>query len=100
MGAVLMDGVTVGRDSMVGALSFLPAQFEVPDRMLALGIPAKLVRQVTDAELQWKGRGTAGYRHLAAQSIATLAQCEPLTEPETNRGRVEAPLHEPRYKTR
>lgn len=88
MAAVVMDGVTVGEEAIVGALSFLPAAFEVPPRMLALGVPARLVRPVTAAEIEWKTRGTAEYRALAAQSLATLERCDPLTAPEPNRGRI------------
>jgi phenylacetic acid degradation protein len=100
IGAVLMDGVVVGEDAIVGACSFLPARFVVPDRMLAFGNPARLVRAVTDAEIDWKTRGTASYRYLTARCIETLTRCEPLGEPEHGRGRIEAPAHQPLSKTR
>jgi len=88
MGSVVMDGATVGEEAIIGAMSFLPEAFAVPPRMLALGTPARLVRRVTADELARKTRGTAEYRELAAQSIATLSRCEPLAEPELNRRRI------------
>jgi phenylacetic acid degradation protein len=100
MGAVIMDGATIGEDSMIGALSFVRAGFVVPDRTLALGIPAKLVRPVTDEEIVWKNLGTEGYRYLAAQSLETLMECEPALEMEENRRRVNALAHQPLYKAR
>jgi phenylacetic acid degradation protein len=100
MGTIVMDGAIIGQDAIIGAAAFLPARFVVPDRMLALGSPAKLVRPVSDAEIEWKNQGGATYRHLAARSIDTLVQCDPLAEVEGNRGRVQAPLHQPLYKTR
>ena len=100
MGAVVMDGAIIGEEAIIGALSFVPAGFGVPRRMLALGIPARLVRAVTDTEIEWKSRGTAGYQHLATRSVATLMPCEPLPEPESDRGRVEAPVHHPLYRRR
>lgn len=40
-GAIIAPGVTVGQDSVVGAGSFV--KFDVPDKMLAAGNPARLI---------------------------------------------------------
>jgi carbonic anhydrase/acetyltransferase-like protein (isoleucine patch superfamily) len=44
MNAVIMDGATIGEDSIVAALAFVKAGFEVPPRSLAGGVPARIMR--------------------------------------------------------
>jgi phenylacetic acid degradation protein len=97
MNAVIMDGAVVGEDAFVGAMSFVRADFQVPPRTLALGLPARVVRPLTEAELAWKIAGTDEYRELARLSLASLRECEALTEVEPNRPKLEGgmlPLNE------
>ena len=47
--SVIMPGVTVGEGSIIGAFSFVNA--DVPDSTLAYGVPAKVVRALTDDEI-------------------------------------------------
>ncbi len=70
--AVIMDGVEVGADSIVGAMSFLPAGKVFPPRSMIRGIPAAIVRALSDAEAAAKKRATETYRQLAADSLAAL----------------------------
>lgn len=46
--AVVLDGVTVGAGSIVGAGALVTK--DVPPRSLAIGVPAKVVRQVSDEQ--------------------------------------------------
>ena len=97
MNAVIMDGAVVGEDAFVGAMSFVRAGFVIPPRNLAMGLPAKVARPLTDAELAWKVAGTDEYRELARLSLASLHECEALTEVEPNRPQLEGgmlPLNE------
>ncbi len=41
--SVVMPGVTIGRNAVVGAFSFVTE--DIPDDKVALGIPAKIVKQ-------------------------------------------------------
>lgn len=52
MGAVLLDGCRIGRFSIVGAGAVVPVGRVIPERSLVLGIPARVVRQVTDQEIE------------------------------------------------
>ena len=45
MNAVVMDGAVIGEESIVAALAFVRAEFKVPPRSLAAGIPAKILRE-------------------------------------------------------
>lgn len=78
MNAVVMDRARIGSGAIVGALTFVPADFEVPDRMIAAGNPAKLVKPVSDEMLTWKTEGTKLYQSLPARLRETLRRTEPL----------------------
>src|SRR4029453_8962507 len=52
MGAILLNGVEVGEDSIVAAGSLLPEGFKVPPRSLVMGSPAKIRRPLTDPEVE------------------------------------------------
>lgn len=85
MNAVLMDDVEIGDESIVGALSFVPAKTSIPKRSLVVGNPAKVIKQVSDEMLSWKTMGTALYQKLPSECQATLKQVEPLRAIEPNR---------------
>ena len=51
MGAILLNGVRVGADSIVAAGSLLPEGFEVPPRSLVMGSPGKVRRSLDDTEV-------------------------------------------------
>ena len=51
MGAILLNGVSVGTESIVAAGSLLPENFQVPPRSLVMGSPAKVRRSLVDAEV-------------------------------------------------
>jgi len=42
--SVIMPGVTVGENSIIGALSFVNK--DIPDNVIAFGIPAKVVKNI------------------------------------------------------
>src|ERR671929_220285 len=80
MNAVVMDRATVGAGSIVGALCFVPADMQIPERKVVVGNPARIVKDVTDEMLAWKTEGTRLYQQLPAQLRASLRPCEPLRE--------------------
>ncbi|QJX48100.1 transferase hexapeptide repeat family protein [Hymenobacter taeanensis] len=85
MNAVIMDRVTVGDESVIGALSFIKADEVIPPRSLVVGNPHKIIRQVSDDMVAWKTEGTQIYMQLPADCHATLTPCEPLREVPANR---------------
>ncbi len=64
MNAVIMDEAVIGAGSIVGALSFVKAKTRVPPRSLVVGNPARVVRRVSDEQLDWKTEGTELYQTL------------------------------------
>ena len=90
MNAVVMDNAVIGAGSIVGALCFVPADMKVLPRKIVVGNPAKVVKDVTDAMLDWKSQGTALYQALPAAMRGTWKECEPLLE--VPPGRNEQPM--------
>ena len=80
MNAVVMDNAVVGAGCIVGALCFVPSRMEIPPRKVAVGNPARIVKDVSDEMLAWKTEGTALYQQLPQQLSATLQPVEPLRE--------------------
>ena len=63
MHATLLNGCVVGEYSMVGAQTLVPEGRTYPSRSLLVGSPARVVRALTDEEIEriiWvRGRYTA-----------------------------------------
>lgn len=51
MGAIILNGVTVGTGSIVAAGTLLPEGMQVPPRSLVMGSPGKVRRTLSDADL-------------------------------------------------
>ena len=67
-----MDGAVIGAESSVAALAFVKAGFAVPPRTLVGGIPARIMRVLSDDEIAWKSEGTAGYQQLTRRCLRSL----------------------------
>lgn len=50
MGAIVLDRARVGKQALVAAGAVVREGFEVPDGMLAAGVPAKILRPLTNKE--------------------------------------------------
>jgi phenylacetic acid degradation protein len=89
MHAVVNDGAVIGESAFVAALAFVKAGMQVPPRTLVAGIPAKVLRALTDEELAWKRDATRQYQELAVRSLQTMREVDALTAPEPDRRRLE-----------
>ncbi|HVO90269.1 MAG TPA: phenylacetic acid degradation protein PaaY [Casimicrobiaceae bacterium] len=91
MNAVINDNAVIGDSAIVAAMAFVKAGMIVPARWLVAGIPARVMRELTDQELAWKIDGTRSYQELTRRCLATLAPTEPLTAVTPDRKRLELP---------
>ena len=91
MNAVVNDNAVIGESAIVAAMAFVKAGMIIPPRTLVAGIPAKVVRALTEMELAWKVEGTASYHELTRRSRATMRATTPLAEPEPGRKRLDLP---------
>ncbi|WP_028303782.1 phenylacetic acid degradation protein PaaY [Oceanospirillum maris] len=97
MNAVIMDNARIGESAIVAACGFVKADFECPPRSLMAGTPAKVIRELSDQEIAWKGKGTAEYQNLTVRSLQTMQPVQPLTEVEADRKRIEIADVKPLY---
>ena len=91
MNCVVNDNAEVGEDAMVAALAFVRAEACIPARSLAAGIPARVLRTLTDEEVRWKDDNMRLYQKLGERSRASLREVEALTQAEPNRRRLDIP---------
>lgn len=61
MGSILLDGSVIGEHAFIGAGSLIPPGKEIPPHSLAFGRPAKVVRELTDADYKEMDRVRKGY---------------------------------------
>jgi len=80
MNAVLMDNVTVGAECVIGALTLVPSEMQIPARKVVVGNPGRILKDVTDEMIAWKTKGTKLYQELPARLHTMLKPCEPLRE--------------------
>ncbi len=85
MNSVIMDDVEIGKECIVGALSFVKANTIFESRSLIVGNPAKKIKEVPDEMIKWKTDGTKLYQQLPKDCFESLKECEPLSEVEPNR---------------
>jgi carbonic anhydrase/acetyltransferase-like protein (isoleucine patch superfamily) len=69
-GATVLDGVTVGRRALVAAGATVPPGMAIPDGMLAAGVPARVVGEVTAGAKRWVETNPGVYRDLARRHAA------------------------------
>jgi phenylacetic acid degradation protein len=87
MQAVIMDDAVIGEGAFVAAMSFVKSKERVPPRVLVAGIPARVLRELTEQEMTWKRKGTEEYQELARRCLAGLQECTPLRAIEPDRPR-------------
>ena len=91
MNAVIMDNAVIGESAIVAASAFVKAGAEIPPRSLVAGMPAKVIRTLSDEEIAWKGEGTKTYQDLTRRCLATMVETDPLSEVEADRKRIHIP---------
>ena len=65
MGAIILNGARVGSNCIVGAGALVTGKMDAPDGMMILGSPAKVVRPLTEAEIESNRASAQGYLEAA-----------------------------------
>ncbi|SHI97199.1 Carbonic anhydrase or acetyltransferase, isoleucine patch superfamily [Clostridium cavendishii DSM 21758] len=52
MGAIILNGAKIGKNSIIAAGSLVPQNKEIPDGVLCMGSPAKVVRNLSMDEVE------------------------------------------------
>jgi carbonic anhydrase/acetyltransferase-like protein (isoleucine patch superfamily) len=66
MGAILLQESDIGEECIIGAGALVPQGMKVPPRSLVLGVPGRVVRQVTDEEVAANVASALGYMAMAS----------------------------------
>ena len=72
MGATVLNGAVIGQGVLIGAGALVTEGKQIPDGTLAVGRPAKVVRNLTEEEIAGLRRSAAGYRANAGRLRAGL----------------------------
>ena len=65
MGATVLNGAKIGDNCIVGAGALVTGKMDAPAGSMILGCPAKVVRPLTEAEIEGNRESARGYCHLA-----------------------------------
>ncbi len=67
IGSILLTGAEIGDECIIGAGALVPEGKKIPARSLVVGVPGKIVRQVTDEDVRMILSGVKEYLHLREQ---------------------------------
>ena len=69
MGAIVLDGAKIGRHVIVGAGALVPPGKKIPDYSLVVGVPGKVIRQLSEEEIEMTKKNAEIYMELAEMHI-------------------------------
>ena len=72
MGGIILDGSIIEEKSMVAAGSVVRPNFVVPSGKLVAGVPAKIVRDLTNEELEEFENSANRYREYAKKAYNSI----------------------------
>jgi carbonic anhydrase/acetyltransferase-like protein (isoleucine patch superfamily) len=61
MGATVLNGARIGENCLIGAGALVAEGKEIPDNSLVMGMPGKVVREVSEDQIAMIERGVASY---------------------------------------
>jgi carbonic anhydrase/acetyltransferase-like protein (isoleucine patch superfamily) len=61
IGAIVLNGAKIGEDCLIGAGALIPENKEIPARSVVFGAPGKVMRSVTEADIERMRRGVESY---------------------------------------
>ena len=70
MHATLLNGCKVGRGCIIGAGALVPEGKEIPDGTVAVGVPARVVKDASQAQADAAAANALSYARLGAQHAA------------------------------
>ncbi len=72
MGAVILDGAVIEQQAMVAAGAVVTPGFVVPSGKLAGGVPAKIIRDLTEAEIEDFENSAQRYKKYTELTVKSL----------------------------
>ena len=69
MGSTIMNGCIIGENSIIGANTLLTEKTIIPSGSLVIGSPGKVIRQLTNEQIESIRQSAEGYKQRAAQYL-------------------------------
>lgn len=69
MGAIILNGASIGDNCIIGAGSVVTEMKVIPSNSLVMGVPGKIIRQVTEEEVKSTKDNAIGYNKLYKKYI-------------------------------
>jgi len=69
IGAIILDRARVGGGSIIGAGAVVTEGTQIPRHSLVLGVPAKVIKEVTPEQIQWIEANARSYTELAQRYL-------------------------------
>jgi carbonic anhydrase/acetyltransferase-like protein (isoleucine patch superfamily) len=76
IGAVVLNGAKIGRDCLIGARALITEGKVIPDGSLVMGAPGKVVRALSDEEIEGLTRSAERYVANWKRYAASLRGCD------------------------
>ena len=77
MGAIILNGAVIGNNCLVGAGALVTERKQFPDGSLIIGVPARVARQLTEAEIAGITRSATHYVENQKRFAKGLAEISP-----------------------
>ncbi|WP_291649067.1 gamma carbonic anhydrase family protein [Clostridium sp.] len=69
MGSIILNGAKIGKNTIIGAGSLVPQGKEYEEGVLILGSPAKVIRKLTDSEIESIKKSSYNYVELSKKYL-------------------------------
>ena len=76
MGATVLNGAKIGTGSLIGASALVSEGKDIPDRVLVMGAPGRVVREIDEAQYQGLLDSAARYQDNGARFRAGLKRLD------------------------
>ncbi|NOT70528.1 MAG: gamma carbonic anhydrase family protein [Hyphomicrobium sp.] len=61
IGSIILNGAKIGEECLIGANTLIGEGKDIPPRSMVIGSPGKIIRQLTDEDVQRFGKGAGRY---------------------------------------
>ena len=68
IGAVVLSHASIGSQTLIGACALVSEHKQLPGGILVMGVPAKVMRELSEAEIEGLAKSAAGYCERARAS--------------------------------
>ncbi len=78
VGAIIFDGVTIGKHSILGVGTVVPGGQNIPPKSVVVGVPGKVVRRVTVGDIQMLRESWQNYVQMSRRYAKAKAFEQPI----------------------